>query len=190
MMRSNEDLPAPLAPSTPIFAPWKNESQMPRRISRLGGTTFRRSFMANAYSPAMCPASSFYLEARLGRRDRSPRRPAGAQLPLVQRPQRFQATMLGHHAAVLDHADPGPRQLLGGAVVPDAELKPHGLRPPGQGQDLVRVARQIFGAPEHLDHVRGPGEITERRNGLGVMQPPACESGIDRTDLVAAAVQV
>jgi len=29
MMRSNVDLPAPLAPSTPIFAPWKNDSQIP-----------------------------------------------------------------------------------------------------------------------------------------------------------------
>src|SRR5216684_1216550 len=27
---------------------------MPRRISRLGGTTLRRSFMTNAYSPAIC----------------------------------------------------------------------------------------------------------------------------------------
>src|SRR5712692_1299662 len=53
MIRSSEDFPAPLAPSTPILAPWKNESQMPRRISRLGGTTLRRSFMTNAYSPAM-----------------------------------------------------------------------------------------------------------------------------------------
>ena len=25
MMRSSDDLPAPLAPSTPIFAPWKND---------------------------------------------------------------------------------------------------------------------------------------------------------------------
>jgi hypothetical protein len=37
MMRSSELLPAPFAPSTPILAPSKNESQMPFRISRLGG---------------------------------------------------------------------------------------------------------------------------------------------------------
>src|SRR3989304_1153367 len=55
MIRSSEDLPAPLAPSTPILAPWKNDSQMPRKISRLGGTTLRRSFMTNAYSPAIVP---------------------------------------------------------------------------------------------------------------------------------------
>src|SRR3970282_2141570 len=53
MIRRSVDLPAPLAPRTPILAPWKNDSQMPRRISRLGGTTLRRSFITNAYSPAM-----------------------------------------------------------------------------------------------------------------------------------------
>ena len=45
MMRSSELLPAPFRPSTPILAPSKNESQIPLRISRLGGTTLRRSFM-------------------------------------------------------------------------------------------------------------------------------------------------
>jgi hypothetical protein len=45
MMRITLLLPAPFNPSTPILAPWKNESQIPLRISRLGGTTFRRSFM-------------------------------------------------------------------------------------------------------------------------------------------------
>src|SRR5438128_153067 len=53
MIRSSDDFPAPLAPSTPIFAPWKNDSQIPRKISRLGGTTFFRSFITYAYSPAM-----------------------------------------------------------------------------------------------------------------------------------------
>src|SRR5262245_43483886 len=53
MILSRLDLPAPLAPSTPIFAPWKKDSQMPRRISRFGGTTFRRSFITYAYSPAI-----------------------------------------------------------------------------------------------------------------------------------------
>ncbi len=45
MMRSSVDLPAPLWPSTPILAPWKNESQMPLRISLPCGVTFRRFFM-------------------------------------------------------------------------------------------------------------------------------------------------
>src|SRR5438552_12457412 len=53
MIRSSVDFPAPFAPRTPILAPWKNDSRIPRRISRLGGTTLRRSFMTNAYSPAM-----------------------------------------------------------------------------------------------------------------------------------------
>ena len=38
------DLPAPFAPSTPIFAPGRNESVMPSRIVR-SPMTFRRSFM-------------------------------------------------------------------------------------------------------------------------------------------------
>src|SRR5215467_8946496 len=49
IMRRSEDLPAPFAPSTPIFAPGKKERLIPRRISRLGGTTFRRSRMVKMY---------------------------------------------------------------------------------------------------------------------------------------------
>ena len=44
-----------VAPSTPILAPGKNESQMPFRISRLGGTTFRRSFIVKMYWCAIGP---------------------------------------------------------------------------------------------------------------------------------------
>src|SRR5262245_12005281 len=168
MMRSSEDLPAPLAPSTPIFAPWKNESQMPRRISRLGGTTFLRSFITNANSPAI--------------RSRLP--PSSVR----QSALRVEPSMLGHHAAILDHADPGSRELLRRAVVPDAELEPDRLRPPRQGQDLVRVARQILGPPEDLDHVGRLGQIAERRDGLGVVQPPSRESRVDGSDAVAPRV--
>src|SRR5262252_1852536 len=49
MMRRRVDLPAPFAPRTPIFAPGKNARLIPRRISRLGGTTFRRSRMVKMY---------------------------------------------------------------------------------------------------------------------------------------------
>src|SRR5262245_8562413 len=49
MMRRSDDLPAPFAPSTPILAPGKNARLMPRRISRFGGTTFRRSRMVTMY---------------------------------------------------------------------------------------------------------------------------------------------
>jgi len=45
MMRSNVDLPEPLRPSTPIFAPGKKERLMSRRITRLGGTTFETRFI-------------------------------------------------------------------------------------------------------------------------------------------------
>ncbi len=49
MMRSSVLLPAPLSPMTPIFAPGKNDSQMPSRMTRLGGTTFFRPFIVNTY---------------------------------------------------------------------------------------------------------------------------------------------
>ena len=38
MMRSTVDLPEPFRPRSPIFAPWKNESEMSLMICRLGGT--------------------------------------------------------------------------------------------------------------------------------------------------------
>src|SRR5947199_154809 len=39
------DLPEPFNPSTPIFAPGKNESEMSFRITRLGGTILPTRFM-------------------------------------------------------------------------------------------------------------------------------------------------
>src|SRR6267143_4777714 len=162
MMRSNVDLPAPLAPSTPIFAPWKNDSQIPRRISRLGGMTFRRSFMTNAYSPAISLSEPLWIEA----------------------------TVLGHHAAILDHANPGPRELLGRLVVSDAELEPDRFRSPWQGQDLVGVAGQVFGAAEDLDHVGRLGEIAEGRHGLRIVQATTREPRVDRSDAVASRMQI
>ena len=45
MMRSSVDLPEPLRPSTPIFAPGKNDREMSRRMTRFGGTTFETRFM-------------------------------------------------------------------------------------------------------------------------------------------------
>jgi len=44
MILSSVLLPDPLGPMTPILAPGKKESQMPRSTSRRGGTTLRRSF--------------------------------------------------------------------------------------------------------------------------------------------------
>src|SRR5690554_1074109 len=49
MMRSRVDLPAPLRPSTPIFAPGKNDREMSLRICRLGGTTLLTRCMLNTY---------------------------------------------------------------------------------------------------------------------------------------------
>src|SRR5262245_57152288 len=66
MMRRRVDLPAPFAPRTPIFAPGKNARLIPRRISRLGGTTFRRSRMVKLYWGGI--ASRMIHGARGGRR--------------------------------------------------------------------------------------------------------------------------
>ena len=40
MMRNTVDLPAPFAPSTPIFAPGKNDRLTSLRMSRSGGMNF------------------------------------------------------------------------------------------------------------------------------------------------------
>ncbi|MDT4846154.1 hypothetical protein FQZ97_801690 [compost metagenome] len=45
MIFSSVDLPEPFRPSTPILAPGKNESEMSRRICRLGGTILPTRFM-------------------------------------------------------------------------------------------------------------------------------------------------
>ena len=45
MMRSSELLPEPFRPSTPIFAPGKNDSEMSRRLVRFGGTTLDTWFI-------------------------------------------------------------------------------------------------------------------------------------------------
>src|ERR1044071_4384344 len=56
MIRSSVLFPAPLLPSTPILAPGQNDSQMPLRISRLGGTSLRKSFITNVYWAVMVAA--------------------------------------------------------------------------------------------------------------------------------------
>src|SRR4249919_2508335 len=126
---------------------------MPRRISRFGGTTLRRSFMTNAYSPGMLGASSLRGD---------------------------QAPVLGHHAAILDDADARLRELLGGGVVTDAELEPHHLRAPRESQDLVGMAAQIFGAAEYLDDVGFLGQGVEPCHGHRVVQTLPGEARIHR----------
>src|SRR5256885_2257648 len=123
---------------------------MPRRISRLGGTTLRRSFITNAYSPAIC---------RWGP-DMAPKpplrsaRPGEAVARLYFSPLFLpcqQAAMFGHHAAVLDDADAVPREGFSCGVVADAELEPHGGRPPRPAPVLGAEHRHAFGPAEHDD---------------------------------------
>jgi hypothetical protein len=49
MIRSNVDLPAPLGPSTPIFAPGKNASVMSLSTSLSGGWTRVRRCIVKMY---------------------------------------------------------------------------------------------------------------------------------------------
>src|SRR5512147_821671 len=49
MILSSVDLPEPFSPSTPIFAPGKNDSEMSFRICRLGGTVLPTRFIVYTY---------------------------------------------------------------------------------------------------------------------------------------------
>src|SRR5438874_2289696 len=53
MIRSSDDLPAPLDPRTPILAPGNIEMLMPRSTSRSGGWNRRRSRMVKMYCAGM-----------------------------------------------------------------------------------------------------------------------------------------
>src|SRR3970282_1260556 len=187
MIRRSVDLPAPLAPRTPILAPWKNDSQIPCRISRLGGTTLRRSFITNAYSPAIVhgapetgsPYPSFLtlFPCAVSLRGFLTRFPCSVFLGGAEQP-----AVLGHHAAVLHHADARAREPLGRRVVPDAELEPHDARPPPEREDLVGVRRQVLRTPEDLDDVGGPGEVGHARHGRRIVEEPSREPGVHRED--------
>src|SRR5262245_59731292 len=116
---------------------------MPRRISRLGGTTLRRSFITNAYSPAIidgaprwCSPYPSVLRCCL-----TPSQLGGAQQPSVLR----------HHASILHDAYAGARERLRGGVVADAELKPDHGRRPRQPDDLRRVRLQVLRTAKHFD---------------------------------------
>ena len=45
IIRRRDDLPEPLSPRTPIFAPGKKLKEMSRRMNRLGGTIFATRFI-------------------------------------------------------------------------------------------------------------------------------------------------
>jgi hypothetical protein len=45
MILSSVDLPEPFSPSTPILAPGKKDSEMSRKICRLGGTILPTRFI-------------------------------------------------------------------------------------------------------------------------------------------------
>src|SRR3989442_448715 len=97
---------------------------MPRRISRLGGTTLRRSFMTKAYSPAI-----FHGGPRNGpqpphRSDRPGKAVAVLYLKLTSGCSE-QAAVLRHHAAILDHTDPPASERLPRGVGCDAQPGPH-----------------------------------------------------------------
>src|SRR5438046_1551885 len=113
---------------------------MPRRISRLGGTTLRRSFMTKAYSPAIFHGGP-EMAPTPHRSDRPGIAVAVLYLKLTSGCSE-QAAVLRHHAAILDHTDPRASERLRGGVVADAELEPHHRRLPRQPRVLRRVTRQ------------------------------------------------
>src|SRR3989442_16034601 len=97
---------------------------MPRRISRLGGTTLRRSFMTKAYSPAI-----FHGGPRNGpqpphRSDRPGKAVAG---PLFKISSAYpeQAAVFRLHSAVLAHPETPRAGALPGGVLPGGQREPH-----------------------------------------------------------------
>src|SRR3972149_3781376 len=92
MILSRELFPEPLAPITPIFAPGKNARLMPFRISRLGGTTLRRSYMVKMYWGPMSAGGGQGRTRRTGR--------TGVRLSRVPRPAEsvVQGQCVGSHA--------------------------------------------------------------------------------------------
>ena len=64
MIRSSVDLPEPLSPSTPIFAPWKKLSEMFSSTVLSGGWVRETPCMVKMYSEGAAIAP-----ARLGLRD-------------------------------------------------------------------------------------------------------------------------
>jgi hypothetical protein len=67
---------------------------------------------------------------------------------------------LDQHAVILHHVDPSARDLFGGFVVPDAELKPDGLRM--FREDVVKVFRNVRWTPEDIDDVDITGDVHKR----------------------------
>jgi hypothetical protein len=49
MMRKRLDLPEPFRPSTPIFAPGKNDKEISFKIMRFGGTTLPTRDIVKTY---------------------------------------------------------------------------------------------------------------------------------------------
>src|SRR5262245_30311943 len=88
MIRNSVDFPAPFNPSTPIFAPGKNEREMSLRIWRLGGISLPTRFIVYTYC-AMALRPECDERMRLSRARSSPVVPGytnekgGSQPPLT-----------------------------------------------------------------------------------------------------------
>src|SRR2546425_2086278 len=162
---------------------------MPRRISRLGGTTLRRSFMTKAYSPAI-----FHGGPRNGPPPpHRPARPGRAVAVLYLKLTSGcyeQAAVLRHHAAILDHTDPRASERLRGGVVADAELEPHHRRLPRQPRDLRRVTRQELRAAEDLDDVGGLAQVGQRGGDRLAEDGLVGSRRVDGQHAVAAGLQI
>src|SRR2546426_10137783 len=126
---------------------------MPRRISRLGGTTLRRSFMTKAYSPAIFHGGPEMAPTPPHRSDRPGIAVAVLYLKLTSGCSQ-QAAGLRHHAAILGPTGPPASERLRRGGVAGAELGPHPRRLPRPPRDLRPVNRPEMRAAGGLGDVR------------------------------------
>src|SRR4051812_2007766 len=114
MMRRRLDLPAPFSPSTPIFAPGKNESEMSFRICRLGGTTLPTRFIVYTYC-AMRQLSQAAAARPFHPRKRRPRGPPfrDAEQPSARRARRQHGRRESVRRGVLGGLELAPTLLVG-----------------------------------------------------------------------------
>src|SRR5271169_1257294 len=125
MILSRLDLPEPLSPSTPIFAPEKKDSEMSLRITRLGGTSLPTRFMVYTYCAIGGPQPKNKRRARLW------------QVLALSRHSQF-ATPSARRAALLP-----PSQSLGRLLARSARRGCRGRRRQLAGAALRGLCRRL-----------------------------------------------
>lgn len=93
--------------------------------------------------------------------------------------------MFRHHTPVLHDPDPRAREPFGDGSVPDAELQPDDGRPHRQGENLLRVRREMSWRPEDLDDVNGLPEVPEGIHRADAVNGLPAETRVHGDDAVA-----